>query len=105
MPVAIGKVRARDFNAQLWQPKFLTTMPDKEREETGQKNAKIMILFSAFIIAIGIGTILTGALSIINPLIITSIMALLLLLMVPAAYGLMYLSWRKTHKADKNKQK
>ena len=100
MPLAMGKVHVRDYNGQLWQPKFLKTMPDEERDKIGQKNAKRMILFSMFIIAIGLGTILTGALSITNPLIITSIMIILLLLMVPVSYGLMFLSWRKMHKAD-----
>ena len=100
MPLAMGKVHARDYNGQLWQPKFLKTMPDGERDKVGQKNAKRMILFSVFIIVIGLGTILAGAFSITNPMVIISIMTILLLLMAPVAYGLMYLSWRKMHKAD-----
>lgn len=103
LPLAMGKVHARDYNGQLWQPKFLTTMPDKERDKMGQKNAKRMILFSVFIIAIGLGTILNGALSLINPMIFINIIIILLILIVPVAYGLMYLSWRKTHLANKNK--
>lgn len=101
LPLARGKGHAREYNGQLWQPKFIRTMTDEEHDKISRKNAKWKIAFSLFMIAVGFSVIIIGALSIANPIIIAWIISIILLIMVPAAYGLMFLSWRKTHKADK----
>lgn len=98
-----SKGHIRYYDAQLWQPKFIKTMPDEERDKIGRHNAKLTIRLSLFIIAIGLGTILNGALSIIDTMIIVNIMIVLFLLFIPAGYVFMYLQWRKMHSADKNK--
>lgn len=99
LPMARGEVHSCEYNYRPWQPKFVKAMSDEELDRVNQKGAKWMLVFSMFMVVLGLCAIIFGVMSIMNPIILALLAIIVLTTIIIAGSVYTFAFWRKTHKA------
>lgn len=98
LPMARGEVHSREYNYRPWQPGFIRSMPDEELDRLNQKGAKWVLAYALFLVVLGICSFISGATSIMNPMVLAIILTIVTVIMILSGLVYLFLYRRKASK-------